>query len=60
MNFMAVERIGNVAWESILADVQAVFNEEQSEADEVGRRDQTTVMVKCMYMFKRIKIFHFK
>jgi len=31
MNFMAVERIGNVAWESILADVQAVFNEEQSE-----------------------------
>ena len=28
MNFMAVERIGNVAWESILADVQAVFNEE--------------------------------
>ncbi len=31
LNFMAVERIGNVAWESILADVQAVFNEEQSE-----------------------------
>ena len=25
MNFMAVERIGKVAWESILADVQAVF-----------------------------------
>ena len=34
MNFMAVERIGNVAWESILADVQAVFNEEQSEQTE--------------------------
>lgn len=34
MNFMAVERIGNVAWESILADVQAVFNEEKSEQTE--------------------------
>ena len=34
MNFMAVERVGNVAWESILADVQAVFNEEQSEETE--------------------------
>ncbi len=34
MNFMAVERISNVAWESILADVQAVFNEEQSEQTE--------------------------
>ncbi|WP_399632223.1 conserved virulence factor C family protein [Sporosarcina sp. SG10008] len=34
MNFMAVERIGNVAWESILADVQAVFNEEKSDQNE--------------------------
>lgn len=34
MNFMAVERIGNVAWESILADVQAVFNEEKSDQTE--------------------------
>ena len=34
MNFMAVERAGNVAWEAILADVQAVFNEEQSEETE--------------------------
>jgi len=34
MNFMAVERIGNVAWESILAEVQAVFNEEKSEQTE--------------------------
>ena len=25
MNFMAVERLGNVAWESILADVEAVL-----------------------------------
>lgn len=33
MNFMAVERAGNVAWEAILADVQAVFNEEVSEND---------------------------
>lgn len=31
MNFMAVERVGKVAWEAILADVQAVFNEEKSE-----------------------------
>lgn len=34
MNFMAVERIGNVAWESILADVQAVFDEEKSDQTE--------------------------
>jgi hypothetical protein len=34
MNFMAIERIGNVAWESILADVQAIFNEEQSKPTE--------------------------
>ncbi|MCZ2258275.1 conserved virulence factor C family protein [Sporosarcina sp. G11-34] len=34
MNFMAVERAGNVAWEAILADVQAVFNEEQGEETE--------------------------
>ncbi len=34
MNFMAIERIGNVAWESILAEVQAVFNEEQGSETE--------------------------
>lgn len=34
MNFLAVERAGNVAWEVILADVQAIFNEEQSEQSE--------------------------
>lgn len=34
MNFMAIERIGNVAWESILAEVQAVFNEEQGTETE--------------------------
>lgn len=28
MDFMAVERIGNIAWEDILAEVQAIFNEE--------------------------------
>ncbi|MDW0115380.1 virulence factor [Sporosarcina thermotolerans] len=33
MNFMAVERIGNVAWEDILAEVRRVFNEENVEAD---------------------------
>lgn len=33
MNFMAVERVGNVAWESILADIQAVINKESSEVD---------------------------
>ena len=32
MNFMAVERAGNVSWEAILADVQAVFNEEVGES----------------------------
>lgn len=35
LNFMAVERIGKVSWESILADVQAVFNEEQGELAEM-------------------------
>lgn len=34
MNFMAVERIGNVAWEEILAEVQAVFNEEDVNNEE--------------------------
>ena len=33
MNFMAVERVGNVAWETILADVQRVINEETTEID---------------------------
>ncbi|MCM3709629.1 conserved virulence factor C family protein [Sporosarcina luteola] len=28
MDFMAVERIGNIAWEDILSEVQAVFNDE--------------------------------
>ncbi|MER2090351.1 MAG: conserved virulence factor C family protein [Sporosarcina sp.] len=36
MNFMAIERIGKVAWESILADVQAVFNEERNEQSETA------------------------
>lgn len=31
MDFMAVERAGNVPWEAILAEVQAVFNEEDSD-----------------------------
>ncbi len=34
MNFMAIERVGNVAWESILADVQAVFNDEKGAETE--------------------------
>lgn len=34
MNFMAVERIGNIQWEDILAQVQAVFNDEHREEDE--------------------------
>jgi hypothetical protein len=38
MNFMAVERNSKVAWETILADVQAVFNEEQGE--EAGAVDE--------------------
>ena len=59
MNFMAVERIGNVAWESILADVEAVFNEEQSERPKLPRK-LTTAMEKCTYTFKPIKISRFK
>lgn len=35
MNFMAVERIGNVPWEEILAQVQAVFDDEQIKDVEV-------------------------
>ncbi|WP_438318775.1 virulence factor [Sporosarcina sp. FA9] len=31
MNFLAVERAGNVAWETILSDVQSVLNDEQGE-----------------------------
>jgi hypothetical protein len=33
MNFMAVERAGNVAWEAILADIQKVINEEKNDND---------------------------
>ena len=36
MNFMAVERVGNVAWESILADIQSVINEESNENHSVA------------------------
>lgn len=28
MDFMAVERVGNIAWEDILAEIQGIFNEE--------------------------------
>ncbi|MHA6260846.1 conserved virulence factor C family protein [Sporosarcina sp. CAU 1771] len=31
MDFLAVERVGNVAWETILSEVQTVFNDEQGE-----------------------------
>ncbi|MFD1928265.1 conserved virulence factor C family protein [Sporosarcina siberiensis] len=31
MNFLAVERAGNVAWETILSDVQSVLNDEQGK-----------------------------
>lgn len=34
MNFMAVERVGNVQWETILAEVRNVFNEETSVVEE--------------------------
>lgn len=34
MNFLAVERNGKIAWETILADVQAVLNDEMSETQE--------------------------
>ncbi|MHC8516717.1 conserved virulence factor C family protein [Sporosarcina sp. ITBMC105] len=39
MNFMAVERIGNVAWEEILAEVQAVFNEESKSGEVVDEKE---------------------
>lgn len=39
MDFMAVERIGNIAWEDILAEVQAIFNEEP--VDVTQDADQT-------------------
>ncbi|MBB4826071.1 hypothetical protein HNO89_003308 [Sporosarcina luteola] len=34
LDFMAIERVGNVAWEAILASVRAVFNEEITQAEE--------------------------
>ncbi|KXH81805.1 virulence factor [Sporosarcina sp. HYO08] len=39
MDFMAVERIGNVPWETILAEVRAVFNDE--ETNERASAEQT-------------------
>lgn len=39
MDFMAVERIGNIAWEDILAEVQAIFNEESVDVNQDA--DQT-------------------
>ncbi|GKV57466.1 hypothetical protein NCCP2222_34130 [Sporosarcina sp. NCCP-2222] len=36
LNFMAIERVGNVAWESILASVQAVFNEESESVQDTA------------------------
>ncbi|WP_252503230.1 conserved virulence factor C family protein [Sporosarcina sp. Marseille-Q4943] len=33
MDFMAVERVGNIAWEDILAEVQAIFNDESVHVD---------------------------
>lgn len=41
MNFMAVERTGNVPWETILADVQAVFDE--GETAESGAEETEEV-----------------
>lgn len=31
MDFMAIERVGNVAWESILAEIQSVINQETTD-----------------------------
>ena len=41
MNFMAVERIGNIAWEEILAEVQGVFNEESAEVKVESQQENT-------------------
>lgn len=40
MNFMAVERVGNVAWEEILAEVQAVFNEELKSGEVLDEKEE--------------------
>ena len=42
MNFMAVERIGNIAWEDILAEVQGVFNDELAEVEGESDTEKTT------------------
>lgn len=34
MNFMAIERIGNVPWETILAEVEAIFNESEAVSND--------------------------
>lgn len=33
MDFMAVERVGNIAWEGILADVEGIFNEDSMDVE---------------------------
>lgn len=42
MDFMAIERIGNIAWEAILAEVQGVFNDELAEAEVERDTEKTT------------------
>lgn len=39
MDFMAVERVGNIAWEDILADVQGIFNEEAMEVEKDSEQE---------------------
>lgn len=41
MNFMAIERIGNVQWEEILKEVQAVFNNEAKEDQLLNEKEET-------------------
>ncbi|MCG7345269.1 conserved virulence factor C family protein [Sporosarcina sp. ACRSL] len=38
MNFMAVERVGNVPWEEILSDVKGIFNEESVEVEKESEK----------------------
>lgn len=43
LNFMAMERIGNVTWESILAQVEAILNEDKENEHTLDEESQNEV-----------------
>lgn len=58
-DFMAVERIGNVPWETILAEVRAVLNEESTEAEtteEVQLNEQYGEVYVHVQMYKEVPL----